>query len=684
MRRHLPFAFALMILGGLTACETLPPGAPLDPDDPATWHIPVGGDGSDCTVPGAGCACEDAAPISCFLMPVEVDGVAMCRRGTRYCRDQVWTACESVHEYELYGAQALVTGPAQCEPCDPSCAESIDTPDTADLPGHSTDIVYNASAGGIQLDSMMMTTTPPLPDSDGDGIPDVADDCVGPGAFQNADGSCYGDVFFYHSLSYGAPPEIDPLDINVQVRTADVYFLMDVTGSMGGEIANLKSALTSGTFITGCSGGVIGAIRCTIPDAWFGVGRFGDFSVSPFGGGADVPYANLQDISASLTAAQTAVNTMNASGGSDTPEANFQAIYATASGNGLGGYLSARTGCPAGTWGYPCFRDGTIPILIHITDAPGHNGSLGYDYYGFTGHVPYATTVSTLTGRSVRVISIVSGTSGDAYNDAVNLANATGSTNGSGTPYVYSVAGDGTGLDTSIVNAVLDLANYNRIDISARATDDASTPAVDERNFVTGITANSWGAGSCTGISGGNTFIQCLPGTDVNFTITFENTFVMPTMTTQVFDFFIEVVGDGAFVIDRIPVRIIVPALVPVYPPSGSYFQNYDSTLYCAGNERPDWGDLTYTFASLPAGTSAEFEIRASDMLSTLASATPVVVNVGGLTGTVNVGNLLDAAMVPVGLPYLRVTAVLYSDAMMTSTPVLQSFQLRYSCVPVE
>jgi hypothetical protein len=42
-----------------------------------------------------GCACDDdAEPVECKIPTGEiVDGVLLCKVGTRYCRDGVWTAC---------------------------------------------------------------------------------------------------------------------------------------------------------------------------------------------------------------------------------------------------------------------------------------------------------------------------------------------------------------------------------------------------------------------------------------------------------------------------------------------------------------------------------------------------------------------------------------------------------------
>jgi hypothetical protein len=816
-----PLLIGLLLLGGC-ATDPLPPGGGGDGTDPTL----IGADaGTECAHPEEGCACDaEQPPIDCYLeATVNEDGSMSCNRGTRYCRGGAWTGCESITSYSLRsgpGIAALVTGPSECNPCDPACAVSRDIPSSADLPGHSSGVEYDPSRGGIAI--MPDTTgTPPLPDSDGDGVPDVADDCVGPGVVGPP---CSGsDTVFFHELPYGGTAEIDPLDISVQVRTADIYFLMDTTGSMGGEISRLKADLTAGTFIPGCAGGIIGAIRCTIPDAWFGVGQHDDYPVSPYGsaGSGDRVLTHRQDITASVSAAQTAVNALALHYGMDGPESQSQALWALATGGGLGPYLSAKT-CSGTNWGYPCFRAGTIPVVVLFTDAPFHNGPYGYNYSfggaaslptttavsgnntigsarytgdaattwtGWTGYScsggnnfaagcyynysadvwfrftvsatrtitlslegssydtglsitnsgggeiacnddavglqsritatlgpgtyyavvqgyagscgnyrlsignPSAGTVTTgypvswgdavtaLNARGIRVITVHSGGT-YGIDDANALADATGSYSSSGARYVFPIASNGSGLSGAVVNAVVDLANYNRMDITARAVDNTAT-ALDERGFVQSITAASWGPGSCSGISGGSTFVQCLPGTSVDFNIAFQNDIVMPSAVPQVFTFWIEVVGDGTFVLASIPVRIVVPPNVPLYPPSASYWRDYDADLFCASTERPDWSSLVWA-ATIPAGTSIRFEARTGNTAAEAAAATPVSFTAPPSTSPQDIGNRLVAAGMPNYLPYLRITAVLLSNTARTQTPVLSSFELRYTCTPME
>lgn len=796
----------------------------------------LGGDGGvECVHPEENCACDRGQPpIDCYLEPVEDDnGDLTCNVGRRYCRQGLWTACESIRGFVVRrSATALVTGPDHCNPCNPRCFVSRDVPGPSDLGTNSLNLVYDSDRGGVALDGL-----PPAPetleDSDGDGVPNVADECVGHGAFLAADGSCYGDRFLFHTLPYGASGT-DALDIRTQIRTADVYFLMDTTGSMGGELDRLQNDLTSGSFIAGCSGGIMGAIRCTIPDAWFGVGYFDDYPRSPYGTSIDRVFGHIRDIDASLPGAQAAVNSLAIHNGNDGPESNVQALWAVATGGGLSSYLPARTGCAAGRWGYPCFRDGTIPIVVHITDAPFHNGpddaypyciggsitapalpsatsisntnenmdSTAYpgsgdavditgQWIGFSGStrsmrndfnfgcrsagreavfrvrltsrqqtrftlegssfdtvlgvipvsggggycnddavgdqsqldveldagdywvvvdgssssrrgnyrlsmglLPAATcsgyggvswddAVDAIAARQVRVITVQTcGSWSNSYclegeSHARTLGNATGSLGSSGSPYVFRGSSSGSGLSSTIVDAVVDLANYSRMNVSARAVGDT-------QGFTrTPIAALSWGAGGCSGISGGTTFLQCLPGTEVNFRVTFRNDVVLPTATAQVFSFFIEVVGDGSVVLARVPVRIVVPAVVAAYPESGSYYREYDSTSRCAFNERPDWGTLSWD-ADIPTGTRIEFELRAANSAAGLPTAPvgriPTVIG----SSSVDLASELRAAGYPNGMQHLRLTAVLYSSATRSASPVLRNMEVTYNCYPAE
>lgn len=527
-----------------------------------------------------------------------------------------------------------------------------------------------------------------------------------------------GDALqIYHELPFGTGAGPDGLNFSTVLRTADVYFLFDTTGSMGGELTNLRSAMTTGTFIPGCPGGVIGAIKCVIPDSWFGVGRHDDMPVSPYGssGSGDVAYQNLLDLGDNPAAAQTAVNTLGLHYGNDWPESQTVALWATVTGRGLQGYFGTRTGCPAGRFGYPCFRNGSIPIVMLFTDAAFHNGVGNTNAYAnnvlFAGGSNTGTLgtqrtprfdemIDEMNDRGVKVITVESsGRYAPAMADFNALAAGTGSLVGGGANAVYSINANGTGLGPAVVQAVVDLANYARMDVTARAEDNPATP-VDERCFVRSPVGAAIGtirlsnpaagevapyaAGRCvdppTAIGGQPVVArQCLPGTQVNFRADFLNNCVTATAVQQVFTFEIVVRGNGSYELGRVPVTIVVPP--SAFPPSGTFTYDVDANVVCGAGRQPLWNQIQFA-ADTPAGTSIEVDAYTALTPAGLAAAPAVRVGVAPpATSPMDLRSALTIAGQPTRNPHLRVRFTLNSNAARSATPVLRGYRVLFDCI---
>ncbi len=670
------------------------------PGAPGGDGVPIDGEADSCLLPAAGCPCDGEVPRECYVEHGSAGGDLLCGAGTRYCRGGTWSACEDLEDFTLSRSSAAITGPVACSLCDPLCNVSTDRPDDGDLTADNSDNVeYDPLGGGISIPPSPYET-PVLPDADGDGVADIADDCPTTPGSPDFFGCTTGTDGIYFELPFNGPAELEPCELNVGLNSVDVYFLMDTSGSMGGELANLQAGLTSGTFIAGCPGGIIGAMDCTIPDIQFGVGQQEDFPVSPFGGTWDFSFRHRQDITASAAAAQAAVNALSLGWGNDWPESQAASLWAVATGNGLGSYTPARSGCPAGTWGYPCFRDEAIPVVVLVTDAPFHNGSNGFNYSGLGFTAPsWSNTISALRAAGIRVIVIESANWWYASDrnlclrDYNSVATATGAVDGAGSPFVYNINSNGTGLDGAVVSAIDDLANSTRLDIVARAIDNPAT-AFDERQLVSSITAASYTpGGACNSISG-DTFIACVPGSDVRFEIVFHNDVVMPTAVPQVFDFWIRAYYDGTSLAAEKPVRIVVPPENPCIlalssgmpcPRSfGSYWRVHDSAEGCAiPPERPIWGEFDWT-ASTPSDSYIEFSFQSADTRAGLGGATPVRITVPPTAPTVDVGALLNGAGISPSLQFLQVTATLASSLDHEDEPVLQEMRLDYTCTTTE
>lgn len=676
-----------------------------------------------CARPEAGCPCDAERPVQCTREPLATPEGLVCIEGVRSCVGGLWSACESVREFTItYSPGALIAPPTECNPCNPACHSSVDRPTEGDAtPENSEDVVYDPAEGGITIIQTEGGTSE-LEDRDGDGVPDVADDFP-----SDPTRSTTG---IYQTLPFGGPAVYEPLELTARITTADVYFLMDTTGSMGGEINNLRAGLTTGTFLPGCGGGVIGALRCTIPNTWFGVGHFEDYPNAPYGSGAagDTPQVHDLDLTSSIAEAQMAVNGLRTRNGADWPESHTQALWSTATGLGLRGFTPDRTDCPADTWGYPCFRADTIPIVVLFTDATMHNGTISANDYGgeplysttpacrsdVCGLDPYCCAVewdgicnSIASGRATcpagaafgrtwtetidalnanGIKTIVVESSGGFSNgraDALGLANSTGTVGASGNPLVFSIPTNGSGLTTAVVDAIDELANATRFDLSARPADNPGT-AFDETELVTSILAAGFGPGDCSSLVGPSA-LQCTPGTEVDFVVEFQNGVVEPSAVPQVFNFFIEILLDGAMQ-DRVPVRIVVPPLDSVFLPEGRYGRTHAATERCEiPPERPDWGVFAWE-ARTPADTLIRFEFRTADTEAGLDAAIPVSISVPARpeNGSVDVAALLLANGQSNLRPFLRTTAVLLSSPDGRRSPVLSRFEQIYTCVAVE
>jgi len=296
---------------------------------------------------------------------------------------------------------SLISPPASCGNGDPTCNATADFPVQIDLTTtNSQNVLFSGADSALTLQAGSGS----LVDTDGDGVPDPADECAGPGWRLPCDGDPSDDGI-YQTLYFNSDTDITvrtDIDISGTIESADAYILMDATGSMGGEQVELVSSLTSGTLVTdpvACPGGVgtglIGALRCAVPDLWLGVGDFKEVSYLPHNNRFDMaPYHHYLDMTDDPQHVADAVSSFRADGNKDYPEATSQALYSVVTGQGLGDLVPNRGSCPstpAGRWGYPCFRPTTLPIIVLITDADMWNGPVnnGHTY----GNPPFDGTL---------------------------------------------------------------------------------------------------------------------------------------------------------------------------------------------------------------------------------------------------------------------------------------------------
>jgi len=289
----------------------------------------------------------------------------------------------------------------ECAGNDPFCVRSQDYPGQSDL---STDNSENVIFSGSSFSLELIPGSANIVDTDGDGVPDQADDCPGdPGWRLPCDGDASNDGI-YQTLYFNTNSDVTvraDVDVSGKISKADAYILMDSTGSMRGEQLQLIADLTTGTFIdtstcpSGAGTGLVGALRCSIPDLWIGLGDFKEVSYLPHNNYHDMtPYHHFLDTTDNVQHVLDAVSSLVTDSNRDLPEAASQALYSVVTGKGLGDLVPNRGACPAtpaGRWGYPCFRQNVLPIILLFTDADMWNGPIanGHTY----GDPPFDGTV---------------------------------------------------------------------------------------------------------------------------------------------------------------------------------------------------------------------------------------------------------------------------------------------------
>ncbi len=406
-------------------------------------------------------------------------------------------------------------------------------------------------------------TDPRNRDSDGDGVTDLGE-VEGSMTDPTDPTSTIPEGDFFVVLPYNGSHENRTLRFGTDISVADVFFLIDTTGSMQGAIDNVNSSLRS----------LATMIEATIENVQFGVGSYEDFPTSPYGettgyfgrARADRPFHLEIAITDDLTAVQAALSLM-ADGGNDWPESATEALYLTATGEGLsysGGSIPPQS-CPVipdemGTRrGYPCFRPGALPIVVLVTDADFQNGPSGTTYSGIPTAHSFDQAVTALNSIGARVIGVNLST---AHDEMAVLATMTGTVDGSGTPLVY----DGSPSTTSdqILAGIQQLAGGTPQDVTTRTENVPGNPdEFDATLFIKSIVPLE---GYRDGIAGtgydskdDTTFYNVIPGTLVDFTIDFWNDVRMPAATAEIFKAKIIVVGNGVADLDSRNVYIIVP-----------------------------------------------------------------------------------------------------------------------------
>ena len=257
------------------------------------------------------------------------------------------------------------------------------------------------------------------PDSDNDGYSDLvevafaSDPC-------DAESDIRENVDFYFELPFNDPAQHDTLEFSTDVQQGDIVFNMDTTGSMDDELGELRSAL---------SNQIVPSLAENLPDSAFGVTHFDDFPCGEYGNSGDQPFQLHQRVTNDIQQVQFVVNNLRIHSGDDFPESGIPSIYQIATGEGEDWCYDVPPFDPAlnyipdvayGTIGGVGFREGSVPLVVHITDAPTHTGDES-NYHAQTWEETFAATEEI----GLKVIGVISDNNETAYEHLVKMATRT-------------------------------------------------------------------------------------------------------------------------------------------------------------------------------------------------------------------------------------------------------------------
>ncbi len=452
-------------------------------------------------------------------------------------------------------------------------------------------------------EELLARTNPCAADTDMDGVTDLIEAAAmsdGRDPVSRPAANSLYVVLPYHPADMPGPHEMREFTFSTRIRQADVFFLVDNSGSMAGTITNIR---------TNFSTMIVPMIQTAIPDVRFGVGSFVSLPNGVDGTAGHPGDYNLwvrQRLTTDVTAAQMAFTRMrtidqDAPGfaGGDGPENSTEAAFEIIAGTGNRGYendpaalrttlnaidplgngwvprmvperdCGADPDNPGGIYGWGCFREGRIPIVVLTSDADWYDGcAAGSPRTPGTPNPSHNCDelVDAFNRRGAFFIGIDVGSSQTANNARI-VAMRTMTLNGMGQPIVFTGGGGGIGaVSTNIVNAIAEIAGRARQNITTRVQADAMAEGVamghTTADFLKSVVTLRGEPEAPAGYDrrDDSTFYNVDPATRVTFNVDFYNDFQPGGATAKLYRATIQVIGRGDTVVDERPVYVVVPS----------------------------------------------------------------------------------------------------------------------------
>lgn len=429
------------------------------------------------------------------------------------------------------------------------------------------DGVEDANCNGVQDAGETSVTNG---DTDGDGVSDMIEVAAGTNPTSaTSNPQANGDFVFIEPYMKPQSPTDDDLDFSTKLQALDMYVLIDRSGSMSQEIVSVRDNLATAISHLTCPPLGTGNPATCIPDLWAGAGTIG------YQGSGVNAYQNYRDIQKNPNISGIPVTEPS---GTNSQEPLTFAAWASITGLGGANYamgsVPARSTCngsPAQlagfpTFGYPCFRQGALPVVLLATDEPPISTGDTYKSPDWTSVVK-----SVYLGKKAKLVGIMgSGVAGTSVETDMRLmATDTGAVDAANNNAPLVFDGSGANAATAIENGIRTLANGLPLDINALSVDDPSDAVDAVTAFVDHLQTLQLGTAQCAnGLTDVDTnadqfkdkYLQVRTGTPVCWkVVSKQNTTVPATDVPQLFRAKVKVYGDGVTQLDERNVFFLVP-----------------------------------------------------------------------------------------------------------------------------
>src|SRR5664280_502765 len=295
------------------------------------------------------------------------------------------------------------------------------------------------------------------------------------------------------------------------VKSLDVLFLVDTTGSMGDDIDTFKTKAAE----------ILNNLSSMGIDVQFGLASFADYPLDPFGvlSAGDKAFYLNQAITGDSASVVTAINNLTLHNGNDGPEAQLEALYQAATGAGINFADNSDLYVTPSSIGW---RTSSLKIIIMSTDAPFHYPENEPTYpQGAT----FDNAKSALNNKGITVIGL---DSGNTQGDLQKVVDATGGT-------LYQLSGDSAEIAQKIKDAMA--AKLASISLTVQK--------ISGDKWVSNITPASY-----TSVG---------PGVTKTFTVELTG---LKNQGIEVLNYavYLWVKGDSSAIIKRIKIPITVPS----------------------------------------------------------------------------------------------------------------------------